>query len=298
MAIFRLEAKIFSRKKKGRSIVAAAAYRAGMKLRDEAGAVDYDYSRREKGVLFSGILAPESAPKWATEPAQLWNTVEKSEKRKDAQLAREFVLSLPKELTFEQQYQLAVDWAKKELVSLGMVAEVSLHNPKSGKNPHAHILCTLRKLDGDKFSTKKAREWNDVKMLLLQRESWAQAVNSMLEANGFTARVDHRSLEARNIDRKPEPKIGVKDKAMQRRGAVEDTERCRDARQTRLLNEVQPMLNAINRTGAIAQIGLGRNWWERSSSTLARMRDQAMKLLKDSWQKFVRNGAKETAMER
>ncbi len=163
MAIFRLEAKIISRENRGRSVIAAAAYRAGTKLYDELREKTHDYARRAKGVIESTIFAPEGAPAWATMiPGQLWNKVEAGEKRrKDSQLAREFILSLPRELSTEEQLKTAVNWAKKELVTSGMVAEVSLHHDKAGRNPHVHILCTMRKLDGEKFSAKKPREWND-----------------------------------------------------------------------------------------------------------------------------------------
>ncbi len=173
MAIFRLEAKVFSREKRGRSVIAAAAYRAGTKLKDEIRDKIFDYARRTKGVIQSDILAPEGAPGWAHDPGQLWNKVEAGEKRVDAQLAREFILAVPPELSADAQFQTAVDWAKKELVTSGMIAEVSLHHTKSGKNPHVHILCTMRKLDGERFSPKKPREWNDVALLVKQRESWA-----------------------------------------------------------------------------------------------------------------------------
>ena len=46
MAMFRLEAKIFSREKRARSVVAAAAYRAGTKLRDEIKEKIFDYARK------------------------------------------------------------------------------------------------------------------------------------------------------------------------------------------------------------------------------------------------------------
>src|ERR1700689_4365816 len=209
MAIFRLEAKVFSREKRGRSVIAAAAYRAGTKLKDEIRDKIFDYARRTKGVIQSDILAPEGAPGWAHDPGQLWNKVEAGERRVDAQLAREFILAVPPELSADAQFQTAVDWAKKELVTSGMIAEVSLHHTKSGKNPHVHILCTMRKLDGEKFSPKKPREWNDVALLVKQRESWADAVNAALEKAGRDERVDHRSLKDRGIDRVPEPKIGV-----------------------------------------------------------------------------------------
>jgi ATP-dependent exoDNAse (exonuclease V) alpha subunit len=164
MAIYRLEAKIISRGN-GHSAVAAAAYRTGTKIRDERADKIHDYSSRTKGVVESVILRPENSPEWTAKTATLWNAVEQGEKRKDAQLPREFILAVPKELSSKEQFQLAVGWAQSELVSKGMIAEVSLHNPKSGKNPHVHILATMRTLDGDKFSAKKPREWNDKGLL-------------------------------------------------------------------------------------------------------------------------------------
>jgi hypothetical protein len=172
MALFRLAAKVFSREKRGRSVIAAAAYRAGTKLMDEVREKTFDYTRRVNGVIQSMILAPDGAPAWALNSGQLWNTVERSEKRVDAQLAREFILAVPPELSADEQFQTAVAWAKKELTTSGMVAEISLHHTKTGKNPHVHILCTMRKIDGEKFSAKKPREWNDVSLLVKQRETW------------------------------------------------------------------------------------------------------------------------------
>lgn len=287
MALFRLEAKIFSREKRGRSVIAAAAYRAGTRLRDELRDKIYDYARRSAGVLNSTILAPAGAPAWVQDPATLWNTVERSEKRVDAQLAREFVLALPKELSREAQFQTAKDWAERELVASGMVAELSLHHPRSGKNPHVHILCTLRKLDGDHFAAKKTREWNEVALLVHQRESWAKAVNEALEKAGRPERVDHRSLKDRNIDRTPEPKIGVAATAMKRRGVEDDPERFQLVRRTKLLNEVRPLLKAIQSAGEIRQRGVGATWWEQSVTFLSRWRERAGKVLKDTWQSLA-----------
>jgi ATP-dependent exoDNAse (exonuclease V) alpha subunit len=283
MALFRLEAKIFSREKRGRSIIAAAAYRAGTKIRDEIRDKIFDYSRRSKGVVNSTILTPEGAPEWTSNPCQLWNAVEAGEKRVDAQLAREFILAVPPELSAEAQFQTAVDWAKKELVSSGMVAEVSLHHTKTGKNPHVHILCTMRKLDGEKFSSKKSTEWNDVALLVKQRESWAEAVNTALEKAGRNERVDHRSLKDRGIDRVPEPKIGVAATAMKRRGILDDPERHQLVRRVKLLNAVRPMMKAIKERGEVYQVGLGRSWWEKSITFMSRIREQADKVVRKSW---------------
>lgn len=287
MAIYRLEAKIIGREKRGRSVVAAAAYRAGTKLRDELRDKVYDYARRLKGVLNSQILAPAGAPDWVLKPERLWNTVEHGEKRKDAQLAREFILAVPYELGADAQFQTAVDWAQKELVASGMVAEVSLHHPRSGKNQHVHILCTMRKLDGDKFSAKKSTEWNDVQLLVKQRESWANAVNAALEKAGCPERVDHRSLRERGIDLEPQPKIGVAATAMKRRGVEADPERVQLVRRVKLMNEVRPMLRAIQHGGEISQKGMGAMWWEKSVTFMSRIRERASLWVEGQWRKMV-----------
>ena len=287
MAIFRLEAKIFSREKRGRSVIAAAAYRAGTKLRDEIREKTFDYARRVKGVMETAILAPDGAPAWATNSGQLWNRVEASEKRADAQLAREFILALPKELSTDEQFQTAVEWAKKELVTSGMVAEISLHHPKNGKNPHVHILCTMRKIDGENFAAKKSREWNDVAVLAKQRESWAESVNAALEKAGRPERVDHRSLKDQGIDRLPEPKIGKEATAMKRRGVLEDPERFKLVRKIKLINEAMPFIRAMQRHGEIQHYGMAARFWDKTMSVMSRMREQASKAVKKTWRKLI-----------
>lgn len=289
MAIFRLEAKIFSREKKGRSVIAAAAYRAGTKLKDEIRDKIFDYARRAKGVIQSAILAPEGAPAWATNSGQLWNKVEASERRVDAQLAREIILALPKELSADEQFQTAVAWAKTELVGSGMVAEISLHHPKDGKNPHAHILCTMRKIDGENFSAKKSREWNDVAVLAKQRESWAAAVNAALEKAGRSERVDHRSLRDQGVDRLPQPKIGVSATAMKRKGVLDDPERFKLVRKIKLLNEAMPFIRAIQRRGEVQHYGMAAKFWDKTMSVMSRMREQASKAIKGRWQKLIKS---------
>ena len=105
-------------------MVAASAYRSGSKIQDERSGKVHDYSRRRMGVVQSVILRPEGSPEWTGNPAKLWNTVELGEKRVDAQLAREFVLAVPPELSAKEQFQLSVAWAQKELVASGMVADL------------------------------------------------------------------------------------------------------------------------------------------------------------------------------
>jgi ATP-dependent exoDNAse (exonuclease V) alpha subunit len=287
MAFFRLEAKILGREGRGRSVIAAAAYRAGTKIKDEIKDKIFDYTRRVKGVIETAILTPEGAPAWATSSGQLWNAVEAGEKRKDAQLAREFILAVPPELSADAQFQAAVDWAKKELVTSGMIAEVSLHHTKSGRNPHVHILCTMRKLDGEKFNAKKAREWDDVAVLVKQRESWAAAANAALEKAGRPERVDHRSLKDQGIDRLPQPKIGVVETAMKRKGVLEDSERFKAVRKVKLINDAMPFIRAIQQHGHIQHYGMGASrFWDKTAFLMSRVRDQAKQAVKKTWQKL------------
>ena len=145
----------------------------------------------------------------------------------------------------------------------------------------------MRKLDGEKFSAKKSREWNEVGLLDKQRESWASAVNTALEKAGRDERVDHRSLKDRGIDRAPEPKIGVAATAMKRRGFLADPERFQFVRQVKILNEVRSMMRSMRAHGEINQQGNGANWWERSITFASRVRDEARNAVKGTWQRLV-----------
>ncbi|HEM6943937.1 TPA: MobA/MobL family protein, partial [Legionella pneumophila] len=148
MAIYRFSAQPISRSQ-GRSVVASSAYRSGEKIIDERTGTTYDYTDKND-VVHKEIFLPESAPQWMSERSKLWNAVELGENRKDAQLAREVQLALPRELTIEQNTELVREFVKTEFVALGMVADVCFHNPKGDDGlyqPHAHILLTLREVD-------------------------------------------------------------------------------------------------------------------------------------------------------
>ncbi|EBC6123660.1 hypothetical protein C5D91_12145 [Salmonella enterica] len=169
MAIFHMSAQTITRSK-GHSSVAAAAYRHGEKLMDEHTGEIHDYSKK-KGISDSMILIPESADRNFLKPAYLWNTIEKSEKRKDAQLAREFNIALPIEMTDEQKKALAIDFCQEHFVKNGMIADIAFHKLDSD-NPHFHVMLTTRRLtpDGAGFGQKE-RKWNDKELLEQWRKS-------------------------------------------------------------------------------------------------------------------------------
>ena len=151
MAIFHLSVKIISRSK-GQSAIASAAYRSGDKLHDERYDENQDYTNK-RFIEHSEIQLPENAPQKYLDRATLWNSVEKAEKAKNAQLAREVELALPRELSAEQRIKLVHDYVQKSFVNQGMIADWSIHNPQPDKdnpnkpaNPHAHIMLTMRSL--------------------------------------------------------------------------------------------------------------------------------------------------------
>ena len=89
----------------------------------------------------------------------MWNEVEKIEKAKNAQLAREIEISLPRELTREQSIFLVRGYVKQHFVAAGMCADVCLHDTGGG-NPHAHIMLTMRPFDeGGEWGAKQKKEY-------------------------------------------------------------------------------------------------------------------------------------------
>lgn len=92
------------------------------------------------------MLLPDHVPAEYADRAVLWNAVEKSERYKTAQLAREIELALPVELTREQNISLVCKYVNQHFVSAGMCADIAIHDKEDG-NPHAHIMLTMRPIE-------------------------------------------------------------------------------------------------------------------------------------------------------
>ena len=203
---------------KGRSCVAAAAYRAGEKLEDERQGLTHDYTRRHD-VRETFILAPPEAPAWVTDRQALWTAIDAAEKRKDAQTAREVNVALPRELTSEQQRDVVHAFVQAAFVARGMVADVAIHEGHhvQDPNPHAHILLTTRTLTADGLGPKN-RDWNAKELLVTWRTQWEITCNEALEAARQPTRIDARSLAKQGIDRLPTVHEGVAVRQMEKRG--------------------------------------------------------------------------------
>jgi hypothetical protein len=136
----------------GRSATAAAAYRAGEKIKDAKSGETHDYSKR-RGVASADMVYPSGTPENARPSrAALWNMAEASEKRKDSRVAREYMVALPAELDEDERRRLALEFAQTLADRHGCAADCCIHHPgKNGdqRNHHAHILCTSRRIGAD-----------------------------------------------------------------------------------------------------------------------------------------------------
>lgn len=262
VAIYHLSAKVISRAG-GRSSVGAAAYRSGSVLTNQRDGQVHDYSRK-RHVEHTEILAPDNAPDWMRDRSQLWNAVEVAEKRKDAQLAREIEVALPRELGADEQRELVRSFAREQFVDRGMIADIAVHNPKASDGqdqPHAHVMLTMRTLTGNGFGPKN-RDWNDRDLLGDWRAAWGAHANRALERYGHKARIDHRTLDAQRkaatergdhsradaLDREPQPKLGMAALGMERRG--QNSDRGRDWRLSQARNaERQSLRNQLREIG-------------------------------------------------
>ena len=228
MAIFYMDVKIIGRSS-GRSATGAAAYRSGEKLQSVAhasyqsgeklqgksGKITHDY-RKKKGVVHSEIILPDNAPEEYKDRQTLWNAVELNEKRKDAQLAREIIVALPREFDLEEQTEVMCQYVQENFVSKGMIADFALHDTGEG-NPHAHIMLTMRNVSRNGFGYKNT-DWNKKTFLLSYREAWANINNSRLVRKGLDAMLDHRSYKEQGIDREPMIHLGYKAWVLEKKG--------------------------------------------------------------------------------
>lgn len=221
MAIYHLTTKAVSRAN-GQSSIASAAYRSGEKIENERTGEIADY-RRKSEVDHKEIIGFEGSR------SELWNKAEKAEKRKDATLAKEYELALPKELNRVQKIELAREYGNYLHERHKVAVDVCIHKIDSD-NPHAHILTTTREVkNGNELGDKAAREWSDTKRqqhglagrkedLLEARQKWAECANRALERAQVRERIDHRSLKNQGIEREPQIHVGATATAMERKG--------------------------------------------------------------------------------
>jgi ATP-dependent exoDNAse (exonuclease V) alpha subunit len=196
MAIFSCTVGVV-RRSKGKQVCAAAAYQAREAIRDERQGQRFKYRNRNgEELLVAEIMLPPDAPQW--DRPTLWNMVERVERRKDAQTARTIRLALPRELNHEKMLNLVRRFLKRHFVARGLAVDFAIHDKPASdgrRQPHVHVLVTLRVLTAHGFAAKKDREtFRNPARLIEFREAWASAVNSALAAAKVHEVVDHRSI--------------------------------------------------------------------------------------------------------
>lgn len=235
MAIYHLSTKPVSRSS-GRSAVASAAYRCAVLLTNQRDGLVHDFTRKE-GVEHKEIVLPDGlSADWALDRSALWNAAEFAEKRKDARVAREFEIALPRELSPEGRLKAARAFAQDLANRYGAAVDFAIHSPGEHgdiRNYHAHVLMTTREVRQAGLGEKTRLEHKNARLLAngmattdmqLQdiRQSWEGIAIRQLQREGLDIRIDHRSHAQRGLELSPTGHMGVHASQMERRGmAVE-----------------------------------------------------------------------------
>jgi hypothetical protein len=199
VAIYHLNVKNISRGD-GRSVVAAAAYRAGETLPNEAEERLSDFSGR-RDVVAAEIRLPANAPEWMRERALLWGAVEVAERRKDARLAKEVEFALMRELPRSAWLTLARQMADA-YTGQGFVVDLAIHDDGTKHNPHVHLLLTTRVVTETGFGPK-IRSADGRQFVTEARTLWERIANETLKKLGIAVAIDSRSFAKRKLDRAP-----------------------------------------------------------------------------------------------
>lgn len=252
MAIFIASTKSISRGK-GQSAVASASYRAGVELQDERYGKKHDYSNRF-GVMSADIILPSSLKNQnvSIERGELWNKAEKAENRKDARVAREWLVNLPYELDEQQRKELAHQFSQELADRYGVIADCAIHKPTEkeiergadARNFHAHIMLTTRKAELNDnneivLTDKSTAELSDKKRheLKLERMShevkevrqlWESVANKKLAEHDLNL-IDSRSYKSQGIDIEPQLKMGSVATKLERRKYAEELKKAKEA---------------------------------------------------------------------
>ena len=246
------------------------AYRAGEKLKDERTGLTHDFTRKD-GVAHSEIISNLDIE---IDRSQLWNLAEKSENRKDARTAREWVIALPDELDADQRKDLAKAFATALVDRYGVIADLAIHEPSKGgndKNHHAHIMLTTRKAELDPennltLTTKAEIELSNAKRKTLNmgttqedikqiRATWADLANHALEQAGQQQKIDHRSYADQNNGLQATIHEGTSVTQLRRQGIDTEISRYNDHVKQ---HNAQHLKQQQQRTDNVLQHGLNR----------------------------------------
>lgn len=220
-------------------------------------------------------------PGWAKDARTYFHAAERYE-GKERVAFEEWKVTLPYELSRDQNKALVADM-------LGMITGQSLpytyafHEPRTlngaKPQPHIHLLLSTRRTDEHARSAEthfklwqakdparggaqKDPAMNSKGAVKLHRVLLADMLNLHLELHGQVARVHPDSLQARGIDRQPEPKLSPGESRAYREEGI-TTERVQEVLAIRQTRATQPPREQNN----------ARQYWEQRKVTLGITRD-------------------------
>lgn len=159
------------------------------------------FSFKERGGnVHHEILLPEGADSRFKNSSVLWNEAERCERRKDSQVAKEFVIAIPddRQVTLEDRIELTRQFSNI-FVGKGVAVQLDIHEPHDGEgNWHTHLLVTTRRFseDGKSLCSLKARDLDPVvrKGTVVEADVWGEIwkdlQNAYFEEKGYDLRVD------------------------------------------------------------------------------------------------------------
>ena len=285
------------KRSEGKSAVAGAAYQSGTNIFSEHDQSWKRYKRKE-GVLHTEIMLPAHALPAYKDRSVLWNAAEKKEIAWNAQLARRIVMALPIEVPEEQYPEMIRAYCQKYFVNKGMCCDFAIHDDrKEPRNPHVHILLTLRSINVNgewmdkcqkvydldnngkriplgngewKSHRENVNDWNDPANCETWRHGWEKIQNEYLLKNHRPERIDLRSYERQGKDQLPTVHMGRAACAMEERG--EETNLGNLNRDIQRINRLMSSLKKI-----IREL---RGWLQRHADE-SRQRHSEQKLKRD-----------------
>lgn len=210
------------------SAVAGVAYRLGLKLFDEHSGKWHDYSKRAgTAVVHAQTVAPPGAPAWLSDPAQLWNAVEKQELRTNSQLARDYRIPIPFGVDEKGAVAMSVAMARYIVSRFNVPVSIGVHRdnavdldgkakPTGKVGFHAHLYFPTRRIERE--GSGEGAKWRlGAKLSELSNKStsgslvdamndkWAVLANRYAEWSGVPAIYASKSYVRLGLEKTPRP---------------------------------------------------------------------------------------------
>lgn len=195
-----------------------SAYLAGERRIAHDGTV-IDYSSKREAIEHAQLVLPGGG---STDRNEFWNTVDTRRARRDAKnptVARDMIIALPHELSFEARRELCNGMARWIADTYSVAVDYGMHRHTEAellagsdrRNLHCHFLMSERTVSStgevgnvqrafNQRACKAARRPTAVQEI---RHRWQELANEALERHGCAERIDCRTYKEQGIDKTP-----------------------------------------------------------------------------------------------